>query len=160
MSEKSPSVQELLKRRNISHLSNPQWLEASPETPIREAVQMMRERKVGYLLLTEEKKIIGIFTETDLARKVLGKPIDWGNPIREIMTEKPLVLTHNDSVGAAIEMMGKNRIYHIPLVTKEMQVTGILSVRSLIRFLAEYYPTEIYNLPPDPDQIMKTPEGG
>jgi CBS domain-containing protein len=55
--------------------------------------------------------------------------------------------------------MAERGFYHIPLVLNK-QLTGILSVRTLIRFLAEFYPAEVYNLPPNPHQIMATPEGG
>jgi len=47
------------------------------------------------------------------------------------------------------------RVYHVPLLDEQGNLANVLSVRTLIRFLAEFYPQEIYNLPPDSDQIMR-----
>ena len=76
------------------------------------------------------------------------------------MTPNPSVLSPEDSVLQAIKLMGENRFYHIPLVDQNHQLTGVISVRTLIRFLAAFYPNEVYNLPPVHDQIMETQEGG
>ena len=59
-----------------------------------------------------------------------------------------------------IALMGEHRFYHIPLVDDRGELVNVISVRTLIRFLSEFYPTEVYNLPPRPDQVMRTPEGG
>lgn len=154
------SVQALLKSKKIYEIVNPKCIQGNPDISIREAVQRMRNGRSGYVVIVEQEEVVGIFTETDLLHKVLGKKIDWSKPVRGVMTEDPLVLTRNDSVGAAIDLMGRHSFYHIPLVDKNHKIAGILSVRTLIRFLAEFYPTEVFNLPPDPNQIMKTVEGG
>ena len=90
----------------------------------------------------------------------IPKNIDWEKPISEVMTKDPVVLKPNDLVGTAIDLMGERRFYHIPLVNDQGELVNVLSVRTLIRFLGEFYPTEIYNLPPRPDQIVETQEGG
>lgn len=153
-------VQELLKRKKICDIINPKCVQAPADISIREAVRLMRENRSGYLVLVENGEVAGLFTEKDLVDNVLGQKIDWGGPVREVMTQDPLVLTRDDTVGAAITLMGRHQFYHLPLVDKAHRVSGILSVRTLIRFLAEFYPTEVYNLPPDPGQVMKTQEGG
>ena len=109
---------------------------------------------------SETRKVTGIFTETDVLQKVFGKKSAWDKPVSELMTKSPKVLSVRDTVGQAIEMMGKNHFYHIPLVDENARLVNVISVRTLIRFLAEFYPTEIYNLPPKYDQIMETAEGG
>ena len=83
-----------------------------------------------------------------------GEP-PFGSPINVEAVFKP-----SETVGTAMDLMGRHRFYHIPLVNDRQELVGVLSVRSLIRLLAEFYPDEVYNLPPDPNQIMPTPEGG
>ena len=104
--------------------------------------------------------MVGIFTENDVIKKILDKDIDWNRPISDFMTANPPTLKPTDLVGTAIDVMGAKKVYHIPLVDDNGNLVNVLSVRTLTRFLAEFYPTEIYNLPPRPDQIMQTPEGG
>ncbi|MDP3981822.1 MAG: CBS domain-containing protein, partial [Chlamydiota bacterium] len=98
--------------------------------------------------------------ETDVVRKILGKDVDWKDPVSKYMSGNPLVLNLNDSVGKAMDIMGENYLYHVPLADGNNDITGVLTVRTIIRFLSEFYPTEVYNLPPKSDQIMDTPEGG
>lgn len=101
-----------------------------------------------------------MFTEVDLVRKILGKKVNWNAPLKEFMTPNPITLNVKDPVGKAIDIMGEQRFYHIPLVDDKGELVNVISVRTLIRFLAGFYPTEVYNLPPEIDQIMRTPEGG
>ena len=154
------SVDKLLREKKIYQIVNPKLVQASPDISLREAIQLMQKNKSGYIVVAEKKKVVGIFTEVDVARKVLEKNMDWNRPLREFMAPNPVVLNLKDSVGQAIDLMGENRFYHIPLVDDKQELVNVISVRTLIRFLAEFYPTEVYNLPPRHDQIMATPEGG
>lgn len=153
-------VQQLLKDKKIYEVINPRLVQGPPDLSVEEAVRIMQEKSSGYIVIAKNNKPVGVFTENDVLFKILGKKVDWSRPVSEFMTPNPRVLGPRDSVGQAIEMMGENRFYHIPLVSPEGDLTGVLSVRSLIRFLSEFYPTEIYNLPPVVDAVMETPEGG
>lgn len=153
-------IEDLLKEKKISEIVNPRLVECAPEISVRETIGLMQSRRSGYAVLVADRQVFGIFTETDVVLKVMGKDIDLDLPVSEFMTLSPAVLTPNDSVGLAIDLMAKKGIYHLPLVDKNRYLVGILSVRTLIHFLAEFYPTEVYNFPPDPNQISFTAEGG
>src|SRR3990167_3776195 len=153
-------VETVLREKKIYQITNPKLVQAPPSITIKEAIELMRENKSGYIVIAENKKVVGIFTETDIVRKILGCDVNWDSPVREFMTKDPAILTPQDSVGTAISTMGQHRLYHIPLVDESGRLVNVLSVRTLIRFLAEFYPTEVYNLPPNPTQVLETPEGG
>ncbi len=155
-----PSVETLLKEKKIYQVINPKCVTTHPDVSIKQAINVMQENKSGYIVVAEHNQCVGMFTETDVVRKILGKDVSWNAPIRDFMTKNPSVLSPNDPVGKAIELMGDNRFYHVPLVDANGNLSGVLSVRTLIRFLAEFYPTEVFNLPPDPNQVMTQPEGG
>jgi len=150
----------LLLKKKISEIINPRLVQAPADLPLTDVLHLMKEQKSGYVVLTEKQKPVGIFTEVDVTRRVLLKHVNFNEPILCFMTKNPQVLTLEDSVGKAIKFMSQHNFYHIPLVDAQSRLVGMISVRSLIRFLAEFYPTEIYNLPPDPDQIMGSQEGG
>lgn len=159
MSETKP-VETLLKEKKIYQIVNPRLVQASPDISVKEAIEIMQQNKSGYVVIAKAKKVVGIFTEADVVQKVLDKDQDISKPVSELMQKDPLVLNIKDTVGAAIDIMGDHRIYHVPLVDDRKELANVISVRTLIRFLAEFYPTEIYNLPPRPDQVMPTEEGG
>jgi signal-transduction protein with cAMP-binding, CBS, and nucleotidyltransferase domain len=154
-------IEDLLKDKKIHQIINRKMVHARPDISVKEAIKILQTHKSGYVVLVDEnEKIKGIFTETDVAKKILGKKVDLKSPVSKFMTEKVLTLSPQDSVGEAIDLMAKKQIYHLPLVDDLSQLNGMLSVRTLIRFLAEYYPTEVYNLPPNSAQVSETQEGG
>ena len=154
------SVDTLLSERKIYQIVNPRLVQAPSTTTVAEAIKLMRERKAGYIVIADKKKPVGIFTETDVVRKIMGKDVNWSFPVRDYMTPNPVCLTLQDTVGEAIDVMGSKRFYHIPLVNEKGELVNVISVRTLIRFLAEFYPAEVLNLPPSPNQIMESQEGG
>ena len=158
MSEKS--VTELLRDIKIHQIANPRLVQAPGDISVQCAVELMQEKRSGYIIIAENNKVVGIFTETDVMMQILNKEIDWNRPVKDFMVTAPKVLSPQDPVGAAIDLMSQYSFYHIPLVGKDGELSGVLSVRSLIRFLSDFYPTEVHNLPPNPDQIVETEEGG
>jgi CBS domain-containing protein len=68
-------------------------------------------------------------------------------------------LSKSDSLQSAINVMFEFNIRHVPLVDEFGQLSNVLSIRTLVNFLAELFPTEVFNLPPHP-QIHDTVEGG
>lgn len=154
------SVETLLREKKIFQIINPKLVQCPSSLPLKDVIELMQKSRSGYVVVADNKKVAGIFTEVDVVRKVLNKNVHWDSPIREFMAKDPLCLNPNESVGKAIEIMGANRFYHLPLVNENNELVNVLSVRSLIRFLAEFYPTEVFNLPPVANQIMTTQEGG
>src|SRR3989338_8141868 len=154
------SLENVIRAKKISEIINPKLVQAPPEMSVKDGIALMQEDKAGYIVVAKNKKAVGIFTETDVVQKILDKDVNWENPISQYMTKDPFVLKPTDTVGTAIDLMGEHKFYHIPLVDDKGELVNVLSVRTLIRFLAEFYPQEVYNLPPHPDQIMDTPEGG
>ncbi len=153
-------IQQLVKSIKIGQIINPRLIQAPPEITVRTAVEIMQKNKTGYVVIADhQKKVVGIFTETDVLNQVLGKKDVWDKRVSELMTKNVVVLSVQDSVGKVIEFMAKNHVYHIPLTDEKAQLVNVISVRTLIRFLAEFYPTEIYNLPPKYDQVVETAEG-
>lgn len=157
--EKRP-VEVVLKQKRIEEVINPRLVQSTPDITIREAVEIMQSNRSSYIVIAKNKKVKGIITEVDITRKVLGKDVDWNKPVSDFMATDPICLKPTDLVKRAIDIMGEQRWYHIPLVDDKGDLVNVLSVRSLIRFLAEFYPQEVYNLPPVPDQVIKTQEGG
>ena len=160
MATPSKKIEDLLREKKIAQVINDRVVQAPPTISLKEAIQQMQFYRSGYVILTEDGIVIGIFTETDVVRKIFGQNVDLGRPVSEFMTKVLLSLSPQASIGEAIDLMAKNRVYHLPLTDENHRYMGMLSVRTLIRFLAAYYPTEIYNLPPDPQQVSHSAEGG
>ena len=154
------SIDEILSEKKIYQIVNPRLVQAPPTISIQTAIEIMQSQRAGYIVIADRGKPVGIFTETDVIRKVMEKNMNWERRVKEVMTPNPVCLRMGDTVGQAIDVMGKKRFYHIPLLDEKGYLVNVISVRTLIRFLAEFYPAEVLNLPPVPNQIIESAEGG
>ena len=130
---------------------------------IIEAIDLFNEKDVGCVLVVDKstKRLIGIFTERDVIRKVIHAKVDiYKETIQKFMTTNPDALLLDDPISYALNRMAAGGYRHIPLVDNEHIPVGFLSIRDIIEHLADYYSSEILNLPPSPHAKEKTQEGG
>lgn len=125
------------------------------DTTLESALAVMRSRKVPCLLVTRAGKLTGIFTERDFLMKAAGKPVPAGL-VREYMTRGPVTFTLEQTVGDAVEAMNGKGLRNLPVVDASGAPASVVTVNSLIRYLAEHFPAEVVNLPPAPQRAAET----
>lgn len=96
-----------------------------------DALQVMREGNTGAVLVTEDEKIVGIFTERDYAREgeVKGRTARETN-VGDVMTSQMVLIKPETTLEECAELMGKYHVRHLPVLEKE-RVVGIVSIRRL-----------------------------
>jgi CBS domain-containing protein len=136
-----------LKTETVSRLNPTAPWQVQPGQTVAEAVQMMRDKRVGCVLVCEGRRIVGIFTERDLLRRVLaaGKPLS--TRVSECMTPDPVTVQPRDPIHVALRWMQKGGYRHLPVVVDDRPV-GILSIKRVVHYLVEHFPAAVYNLPP------------
>jgi CBS domain-containing protein len=142
------------------HLRKP--ARARYETPLIDVVAQMRELRRGATIIDNEAgRIIGIFTERDLVLRIDHSSHRWHQqPVGACMTERPVLLTPNESLATALRRMKEGRFRHLPVVDQQRKAAGILSIRDILVHIIEHYPQEFINLPPDPDHEASRRWGG
>jgi CBS domain-containing protein len=136
-----------LKNETVSRLHPSQpWLVQTTQ-PLSDAIKLMRDKKVGCVLVCEQRRVVGIFTERDLLRRILPQGVPLDTPMTECMTPDPVTVHPKDSIGCAIKRMQKGGYRHLPVVIDDRPV-GILSVKRIVHYLVEHFPSMVYNLPP------------
>lgn len=134
--------------RAIPTLQEPVWVEATAS--IRDAVAVMNRRGVGCVLVVEEDRLAGIFTERDLLRKVVtGRDLD-ATPVGAVMTPEPECLTLDDGIAYALNMMSDGGFRRIPLVDGDGRPAGVVTMRNIVDYIVDLFPHQIRNLPPHP----------
>ena len=132
----------------------------APSTPLSKAIEAMKGDEGGCAIVcAEDGSVVGIFTERDLLTKVIGKEIDFDSPVRNLMSPVVATLTPEATIGDAVALMNEKGYRNIPLV-KAGKLIGSISVFDVISYLAESYPKTTMNLPPNPDQVMDSTDGG
>jgi CBS domain-containing protein len=131
-----------------------------PNTTVLDAVHLMTAKKIGCVCVTENEKLVGIFTERDVLRKVVQPGLDAKKtPVSEVMTKSPETLTTRDKMAFALNKMHVGGYRHIPIVDGN-KLTGIISIRDIADFIVEMFPEGVLNIPPEPRLGIPTrPDG-
>ncbi len=103
----------------------------APDTSVLDAVRYMSERHIGAVLVGENDRLTGIFTERDLLTRVVAAKRDpAATRLGEVMTRDPDTLETGDVAFDALERMNACGYRHLPVVS-EGRVVGIVSIRDL-----------------------------
>jgi len=101
------------------------------------AAEVMTEQGIGSVLVVRNGEIMGIVTESDLVRKVLGQGMDPKEVrLETIMSYPPITIDEKEMLEQAYKLMGQNQIRHL-VVTRGGEPCGIISARS---FMESLYP--------------------
>ena len=144
---------------SVSRLHATGPLGVGPEQPVAEAVRLMRERRVGCVLVCRDDRLVGVFTERDLMRRVLAAGLPLSTPVADCMTPDPVVVGPKEPIGAAVRRMEEGGYRHLPVVDEVGRPLGVLSVKRIVHYLAEHFPATVHNQPPDPASFPTEAEG-
>ncbi len=122
------------------YMSDPS-LTTDSEATVLETVKLMRDHKVGSILIMENERSIGIFTETDLLRKVVAEEKDLGNvKISAVMSTPVITIDPEASLVKAFMIMQQKRVRHL-VVTEKTKTVGVISIKDI----ANYYVNKFGN---------------
>lgn len=126
------------------------------DATVTEAARTMCEKNVGIVVVLEDDRLVGVFSERDAVRRVIDKGLDPRTTlVEQVMTRNLVVANEGQDYQTAMRTMDQANIRHLPVV-RGNQVVSMLSIRDLMRvdmermgeelsFLNEY----IYTVPPD-----------
>jgi len=106
--------------------------------PVREAMLAARQtnpslRRAGALLIVDDDgRLSGIFTDGDLRRLVVDDPGDLARPVAAVMTARPKHLSMDDLVRDAERLVREHRVDEIPVVDQDGRPVGLVDVQDLI----------------------------
>jgi CBS domain-containing protein len=143
----------------VSVLRTDDYIAISPHTPLSQAIEAMKNDEGGCVIVLDDGRVAGIFTERDLLTKVVGENVDLESPIAKWMQTAVQTLSPEATIGEAVSLMNERSFRNIPLVRKG-ELVGSISVFDVITYLAECYPKETMNLPPLSAQVMDSVDGG
>jgi CBS domain-containing protein len=147
-----------LKVESVSRLEPTPPHALTLQDTVAAAVALMRRQKVGCVLVCAGDRLLGLFTERDLLRRVLAPGLALDTPLAQCMTANPVVVSPAESIGAAVRRMEEGGYRHLPVVEAGKPV-GVLSVKRIVHYLSEHFPSTIFNMPPDPNVFPHEAEG-
>jgi len=105
----------------------------SPNATVLEAIKIMAEKGVGALVVAEDEKVIGIFSERDYTRKIaLMERSSNNTPVADIMTSKVISVSLNHTVEECLQLMTDRHLRHLPVLDEE-KLVGFISIGDLVK---------------------------
>jgi CBS domain-containing protein len=119
-------------QRNVGQLIKRRVVHVSAAASVREACELMATNHVGAVLVMEDGRLDGIFTERDALNRVLAARLDPdATPLSDVMTREPITLSPQTPVTEALRLMSEIGFRHLPIVDQE-EVQGIISLRDFV----------------------------
>jgi CBS domain-containing protein len=114
------------------------------DATVFDAIRRMVEANVGSLLVFEERKLAGIVTERDYLRRVaLEGRTEKETAVREIMSSPLVYVTPETSLDECMAVMTERRIRHLPVLTTERDVVGVVSIGDLVKYRSKQQDVQI-----------------
>ncbi len=118
----------------------------SPESSVYDALEMLEDRNLGALVVVENGRLVGVFTERDYARKVVLKGRSSKETyVRDIMTERPVSVNLHTTIEQCMQLMTDKFIRHLPVLDNG-QLVGLISIGDLVKYIIDEKDYIIENL--------------
>lgn len=117
-----------------------------PDVTVFEAIEMMRDKNVGALVVLLEDKLIGILSERDYTRKIILEGLSSREtPVKKIMTRNVFYTFPAQNVEDCMVVMTKHHIRHLPVIEDE-KVVGMISLGDVVKAIIQQQKIQIEHL--------------
>ncbi len=118
----------------------------SPASTVFQAVCMMNDFDIGAILVVDEGRIVGIFSERDVLVRVVGANLNAHlTPLSQVMTRKVKAVTATTTVGSAMGVMTETRFRHLPVLDGD-RLVGMISSGDLTRWTIRHQQDQLERL--------------
>lgn len=119
---------------HLDHLGITAPVLVDPNLPVADAISQMHTSGDDCLLVMEDGRLIGVFTDRDAVVKAADKRLGMYK-VRDFMTKDPVVLRHDETLAVAIHKMAVGEFRHIPILDDNKQPMGVVAAADIFRHL-------------------------
>lgn len=121
-------------------------ISVSPDMMVRDVLQIMSEKNIGAIVVVDNEKLVGIFSERDYARKLaLKDKSSKTTPISEVMSSNLVTVKPDTSIDDCMVLMTDKHVRHLPVVDND-KLVGVISIGDLVKHIIEDQKATIENL--------------
>jgi CBS domain-containing protein len=124
----------------ISELMSKYPRTVSPDTPVSEAAQLMKEEDVGLVPVVERVggaetrgRLVGVVTDRDIAIRAVAEGRATDAPVSEFMSGGVKTCSPDDSVESAMELMSREQVRRVPIVDERGSLVGVVAQADIVR---------------------------
>ena len=123
--------------KHILRLKGKEIWTTAPDVTVFEALKVMAEKEIGAMPVLDGRKLVGIFSERDYARKVILKgKSSKKTPVSEIMSTNLITITPDQTNEQGLVLMNAKHIRHLP-VMEEQELVGFISIGDLVKSIID-----------------------
>ncbi|NNE40728.1 MAG: CBS domain-containing protein [Marinicaulis sp.] len=105
---------------------------AEPDENLAHAAKKMRTQNIGALPVIEDRQLVGMITDRDVAIRAVGANMDPSvTEVREIMTDDCLWCAENEELEDAVRIMEQNQVRRLPVMNDKKEIVGMLSLEDV-----------------------------
>ncbi len=151
-------LRSILTSTKVGALSLGHCLSLSTSNTLADAAGAMRGASHGSVVVCDNGRLVGIYTERDLLRAI-GSVRSLDTPLGAAMTAAPKTVTTEDTLFDVTRSMDEGGYRRLPVVDDTGSPVGIVDVKSIVHFLVEHFPAAIYNQAPHAQLLTRRREG-
>ena len=120
---------------------------AVPSTyTISRAVDVMNHHRIGSIVVVEGNQLVGIFTERDVLRRVVGAAVDPKvMRVADVMTKNLITITPETTIEESMVIFAEKRVRHLPVIANG-DLIGLISIGDISRWIADMHQAEAEHL--------------
>ena len=124
-------------RRILASKAKALWT-VTPTDNVLTALQMMADKNIGFLVVMERDKLMGVVSERDCARRVvLAKKSPDSTPVSDIMVRNVVTIDIGHTFADCLRLMHQHSIRHLPVIDNG-KVVAVVSIRDLLSEAVEH----------------------
>lgn len=133
-------LEEALATQPVSAMQATPYASIAPDTSIRDAVRQLAGMHVACLLVEDDQKLLGVFTDRNVLDQVALEYDQLKHqPVSEVMTTNPVFVYETDSSAAVFTVMAVHGFRHVPVLTNDRKIAGIASPHRISSFLRDNF---------------------
>ena len=122
----------------VKEIMRPSPLVISDDSTILQAAKAMERQDSSYAFVKSKKGVVGIVTERDITRRVVGKGASPGKTkVKAVMTSPMVVIAPEAKVEEALKVMTANKVRMLPVMDQKSGLAGLVSVSDVAKALAD-----------------------
>jgi len=117
-----------------------------PNATVYDAIKLMADKEIGALLVIDDGKLVGVFSERDYARRTILKGrSSLDTAVRKIMTHHVIYTDPEQTAENCLAVMTENHVRHLPVI-EDNQLVGIVSIGDLVKAIISKQKDVIHQL--------------
>ncbi len=132
----SDPLEKALIEESVAAIQATPFTTIAPDTPIRDAINNMVTQEIACLMVEQDGKLVGVFSDRDLLKHVAT---DYENmkdrPVSDAMTVRPVFVRQDDSSALALNVVAVSGYRHVPVLDVNDKIVGIISPQRISAFL-------------------------